>query len=182
MFCPCITVCLVSLHRNSDTLTQTSWELVHNILFHALYWILTWATKCPLAIQWEDCLLGQSPQGTESRGMTIKKKKKKKRGMTIPWVNLVCSKGCLNIVNTWTFWNCLPSRVKRRTQFYNCTKNTTHRAYNKIFGLNSKSKFSLNSCVFLAKLLDIVKWIHIPGGKDSNQAWSERNIFEITGK
>lgn len=128
--------------------------------------------KRQLVTQWEDYLLGQSHQGTDSRGMTI------------PWVNLIYLKGGLNIVNTWTFGNCSPTMVKR-TQFcnYTHTKNTTHRVYNKIFGLNSKSKVSPNKCVLLTKLFDIVKWIHISGGKKktkSSMIWMQyRNIWKL---
>ena len=111
-----ITACLVTLVllQNSDTLTQSTRELTHNISFCPL---LNPNMHCEmpfskrqLVIQWEEYLLGQSPQGTDSRGMTI------------PWVNLICSKGGLNIVNTWTFGNCSPTKVKRRTQFYNYAK------------------------------------------------------------
>lgn len=42
---------------------------------------------------------------------------------------------------------------------------TTHRVYNKIFGLNWKSKVSPNRYILLIKLFDIFKWIHISGGK-----------------
>lgn len=168
-----ITVCPVTLilYRNGDTLTQSTRELTHNISFCLLlnpnmHREMPFG-KRQLVTQWEDYLLGQSHQGTDSRGMTI------------PWVNLIYLKGGLNIVNTWTFGNCSPTKVKR-TQFcnYTHTKNTTHRVYNKIFGLNSKSKVSPNKCVLLTKLFDIVKWIHISGGKKKDQIKHDLNAIQ----
>ena len=55
-------------------------------------------------------------------------------------------------------------------------KDTAHRVYNKMFGLNSKSKVSPNKCILLTKLFDIVIWIYILVGKKrlkSSMIWMQ---------